>query len=63
MQAVLAQASGGVAVEMQSVGSSDLIQQLDELRQTSVTLLDKNQSECWFNTQVHKHLQHAIILK
>lgn len=63
MQGVLAQMSGGVAVEMQSVGSSDLIQQLDELRQTSVTLLDKNQNECWFNTQVHKHLQYALILK
>ncbi|KAL7378754.1 hypothetical protein ABVT39_018049 [Epinephelus coioides] len=52
MQGLLAQASGGVTVEMQAAGSSDLLQQLDDLRQTSVTLLGKNQNECLFNTQV-----------
>ncbi|XP_031694695.1 uncharacterized protein LOC116377250 isoform X2 [Anarrhichthys ocellatus] len=50
-QVLLAQGSGGVAVEMQSTGSSHLIQQLDDLRQTSVMLHDNNQNEFWFNTQ------------
>lgn len=60
MQGLLAHVSGGVSVEMQPTESLDLIQQL---RQTSVMPLDKNQNECWFNTQVDKHLQHAFILK
>lgn len=63
MQGLLAQLSRGVAVEMQPTESSDLIQQLDNLRQTSVMLLNKNQNDCWFNTQVDKHQQHALILK
>ncbi|KAM6914688.1 uncharacterized protein PEZ65_015003 isoform 2-T2 [Lycodopsis pacificus] len=50
-QVLLAQGSGGVAVEMQSTGSSHLIQQLDGLRQTTVMLHDNNQNEFWFNTQ------------
>ncbi|KAM6966169.1 uncharacterized protein LKV04_018659 [Tautogolabrus adspersus] len=41
----------GVAVKMQTIGSSDLIQQLEDLREC-VTLLNKNQNECWLNTQV-----------
>nr|XP_029138036.1 keratin, type I cytoskeletal 18-like [Labrus bergylta] len=41
----------GVAVKMQTTGSSDLIQQLEDLREC-VTLLNENQNECWFNTQV-----------
>ncbi|KAJ4931107.1 hypothetical protein JOQ06_025406 [Pogonophryne albipinna] len=52
---LLAQASGGVAVEMQSTGSSDLIQQLEHLRSAGETLL--HQKQC-YNTQVHQHLQH-----
>ncbi|XP_035510157.1 keratin, type I cytoskeletal 50 kDa-like [Morone saxatilis] len=50
MQGLMAQMSGGVSVEMHPVASSDLIQQLDYLRQTS--LLDENQNDCWFDTQV-----------
>ncbi|KAK9534462.1 hypothetical protein VZT92_006906 [Zoarces viviparus] len=50
-QVLLAQGSGGVAVEMQSTGSSHLIQQLDDLRQTTVMLHDNNQNEFWFPTQ------------
>ncbi|KAI4822971.1 hypothetical protein KUCAC02_008487 [Chaenocephalus aceratus] len=46
---LLAQASGGVAVEMQTAGSSDLIQQLEHLRRASETLLHQNQC---YNTQV-----------
>ncbi|KAI9518014.1 hypothetical protein NQZ68_042006 [Dissostichus eleginoides] len=52
---LLAQASGGVAVEMQTTGSSDLIQQLEHLRRAGETLL--HQKQC-YNTQVHQHLQH-----
>ncbi|KAK5921823.1 hypothetical protein CgunFtcFv8_019148 [Champsocephalus gunnari] len=52
---LLAQASGGVAVEMQTTGSSDLIQQLEHLRSAGETLL--HQEPC-YNTQVHQHLQH-----
>uniref|UniRef100_A0A671WK44 Uncharacterized LOC115576412 n=1 Tax=Sparus aurata TaxID=8175 RepID=A0A671WK44_SPAAU len=52
MQVVLSQMSGGVTVEMQPAETLDLIQQLDDLRHTSVALLDKNQNEHWFNTQV-----------
>lgn len=63
MQGLQAQVSGGVAVEMQTAESLNLIQQLDNLRQTSVTLLEENQNKSWFNTQVDKHLQHALILK
>ncbi|XP_070779131.1 keratin, type I cytoskeletal 19-like [Enoplosus armatus] len=51
-QVLLAQVSGGVVMEMQPAESSDLIQQLDDLRQTGVTLLDKNQNQCWFTTQM-----------
>ncbi|KAF3845852.1 hypothetical protein F7725_002930 [Dissostichus mawsoni] len=46
---LLAQASGGVAVEMQTAGSSDLIQQLEHLRRAGDTLL--HQKQC-YNTQV-----------
>ncbi|KAK5913466.1 hypothetical protein CgunFtcFv8_007996 [Champsocephalus gunnari] len=46
---LLAQASRGVAVEMQTAGSSDLIQQLEHLRRASETLLHQNQC---YNTQV-----------
>ncbi|XP_010779351.1 keratin, type I cytoskeletal 18-like [Notothenia coriiceps] len=52
---LLAQASGGVAVEMQTRGSSDLIQQLEHLRSAGETLL--HPKPC-YNTQVHQHLQH-----
>ncbi|XP_044037424.1 serine-rich adhesin for platelets-like isoform X2 [Siniperca chuatsi] len=52
MQGFLAQVSEGVTVEMQPAESSDLIQQLDDLRQTGAMLLNKNQNECCFNTQV-----------
>uniref|UniRef100_A0A3B4XIR5 Uncharacterized LOC111649195 n=1 Tax=Seriola lalandi dorsalis TaxID=1841481 RepID=A0A3B4XIR5_SERLL len=51
-QGLLAQVSGAVTVEMQRAESSDLIQQLDDLRQASVMVLDKNQNERWFNSQV-----------
>ncbi|XP_022607872.1 keratin, type I cytoskeletal 50 kDa-like [Seriola dumerili] len=51
-QGLLAQVSGAVTVEMQRAESSDLIQQLDDLRQASVMVLDKNQNEHWFNSQV-----------
>ncbi|XP_034567322.1 keratin, type I cytoskeletal 17-like [Notolabrus celidotus] len=50
-QGFLAQVSGGVTVKMQTTGSSDLIQQLNDLRQTSTPLMAKNQSEDWVNTQ------------
>ncbi|XP_033958135.1 keratin, type I cytoskeletal 14-like [Pseudochaenichthys georgianus] len=46
---LLAQASGGVAVEMQTTGSSDLIQQLEHLRSAGETLL--HQEPC-YNTQM-----------
>lgn len=46
---LLAQASGGVAVEMKTAGSSDLIQQLEHLRRVGETLL--HQKQC-YNTQV-----------
>ncbi|GLD68364.1 uncharacterized protein AKAME5_001967700 [Lates japonicus] len=52
MQGLLAQVSGGLPVEMHRPKSSDLIQQLDHLRQMSVMLLEKNQSETWFDNQV-----------
>ncbi|XP_028267945.1 uncharacterized protein LOC114439933 [Parambassis ranga] len=51
---LLGQMSGGVSVEMQTATSSDLIQQLDCLRQTSVALMDKNQDKSWFKTQVSR---------
>ncbi|XP_069021657.1 uncharacterized protein [Embiotoca jacksoni] len=51
VQVLLAQASGSVAVEMQTAESSDLIQQLDHLRWTSETLFDRYRNESWFNTQ------------
>lgn len=60
MQVVLSQMSGGVTVEMQPAETLDLIQQLDDLRHTSVALLDKNQNEHWFNTQVDEHQQHQF---
>lgn len=63
MQGLQAHMSGGITVEIQPAESLGLIQQLDDLRQTSVTLLDKKQNECWFNNQVDKHLQDALILK
>ncbi|XP_051275731.1 uncharacterized protein LOC127374456 isoform X1 [Dicentrarchus labrax] len=50
MQGLMAQMSGGVSVGMHPVESSDLIQQLDYMRQTS--LLDENQNDCWFDHQV-----------
>ncbi|XP_035471654.2 uncharacterized protein LOC118289073 isoform X2 [Scophthalmus maximus] len=42
VQGLLAQVSGEVAVGMQTDPSSDLIRQLDDLRQTSALLLDRN---------------------
>ncbi|XP_063328650.1 uncharacterized protein LOC134626614 isoform X1 [Pelmatolapia mariae] len=45
MQVLLAQISGGVTAEMHITESSDLIQQVDHLRQTSVGHLDKNKSK------------------
>lgn len=63
MQGLLARVSAGVTVEIQRAESTDLIQQLDGLRQTSVMLLDKNQNEFWFDAQVDKHPQHAVILR
>lgn len=65
MQGLLAQVSGGVTVEIQHTESSDLNQQLDDLRQRqeSVMLLNNNQNESWFNNQVDKHQQHALFVK
>ncbi len=60
MQRLKTQMSAGFTVEMQPAPSLDLIQELDDLRQTTVTLLDQNQSDCWFNTQVQKLLQHIL---
>ncbi|XP_071320423.1 uncharacterized protein [Trachinotus anak] len=51
-QGLLAQVSRGITVEMQRAESSDLIQQLDDLRLISVMVVDKNQNQCWFNAQV-----------
>lgn len=61
MQGLLDQVSGGIAVEVQPAESTDLIQQMDDLRQTGVMQLDNYQDERWFNTQVDKHLQHFEI--
>uniref|UniRef100_UPI003AAF11F3 uncharacterized protein n=1 Tax=Centroberyx gerrardi TaxID=166262 RepID=UPI003AAF11F3 len=54
VQGLLAQVSGGVAVEMQCAESSDVRQQLEEIRQKSEDLLNKNQTKnsCWFHSQV-----------
>lgn len=60
MQGLLAQVSKGLVLEMQTAESSDLIQQLGDLRLTSVMLINKNQNECWLNSQVDKHLQHNL---
>lgn len=62
MQGLLAQTSRGLSLEMQTAESSDLIQQLDDLRLVSVTLINKNQHKSWFNPHVHKqkNLQHAL---
>lgn len=54
MQGLLDQVSGGIAVEVQPAESTDLIQQMDDLRQTGVMQLDNYQDERWFNTQVSK---------
>ncbi|XP_023149992.2 uncharacterized protein LOC111584888 [Amphiprion ocellaris] len=51
VQVLVAQVSGGIAVEMQTAESSDLLRQLEHLR-TSVTPLDRNPNESWLNTQV-----------
>lgn len=63
MQSLFAQVSGGLNLEMQTAESSDLIQQLGDLRLASVTLINKNQNECWFNSQVDRHLQHSYFIK
>lgn len=63
MQGLLTQMSEGITVEMEPAESSNLIQQLDDLRETNETLMDQNRNECWFNPQVDNHLQHALILK
>ncbi|KAM9843043.1 uncharacterized protein ACBR49_012270 isoform 2-T2 [Aulostomus maculatus] len=49
VQGLLAQVSGGIAVEMQPVCSPELKQQLHEQRRTSAAKLRENQN--WFNTQ------------
>ncbi|KAK2832903.1 hypothetical protein Q5P01_016792 [Channa striata] len=51
-QGVLAQVSGDTTLEMQTAASSDLVQQLDDLRQTSTNLLQRNKNKCWLDTQV-----------
>ncbi|XP_044188547.1 uncharacterized protein LOC122967796 [Thunnus albacares] len=52
VQGLLAQASRGVAVEMQLGQSADLKLQLNDRRHTSVTLFDHNLDESCFNNQV-----------
>lgn len=52
MQGLLDQVSDGLTVEDHPAESSDLIQQLDDLRQTSAAPL-----RCWFSQQVDEHLQ------
>ncbi|XP_067426621.1 keratin, type I cytoskeletal 24-like [Thunnus thynnus] len=52
VQGLLAQASRGVAVEMQLGQSADLKLQLNDCRHTSVTLFDHNLDESCFNNQV-----------
>nr|XP_008303573.1 PREDICTED: keratin, type I cytoskeletal 17-like [Stegastes partitus] len=52
VQVLVGQVSGGIAVEMQTAESSDLLRQLKHLRTTSVPLLDRNPKEYWFKTQV-----------
>ncbi|KAI3359180.1 hypothetical protein L3Q82_002601 [Scortum barcoo] len=52
MQGLLAQVSGGITMEVQPNESLDLIQQLDQLRQTNKMLLNKKQNESWFSTQM-----------
>ncbi|KAK5855732.1 hypothetical protein PBY51_007379 [Eleginops maclovinus] len=56
-QGLFAQASGGVAVEMQTAGSSDLMQQLEHLRRASESLLHKKQCS---NTQVSMRSSPAV---
>ncbi|XP_071388042.1 uncharacterized protein [Centroberyx affinis] len=54
VQGLLAQVSGGVAVEMLCAESWDVKQQLEEYRQKSEVLLNKNQTNNnrWFHSQV-----------
>lgn len=54
--ALLAQMSGGITVNIQPAEPSDLIQQLEDLRWTSETLLEEAQRDGWSNNQVDENL-------
>ncbi|XP_067332173.1 keratin, type I cytoskeletal 14-like isoform X2 [Channa argus] len=51
-QGLLAQVLGGISLEVQTAESSDLVQQLDELRPFNTTLLNRIENKCWLDTQV-----------